>query len=442
VLHYHPVVDQIIQAYPLDPLAAIAFVATFAVAAFATARRPAYGLALLIVLVPFALYRDVLGTTITLPKIAILGVLIGLTTFSGIFARLREQPALRFLLVAAAVLIAMIISIAQAGDVHAALRESLKAVEYPLFFIAAFLCFRLDPDTRIITWAIAGISAVVAVMALSQEVLGAPSGMYFNNEIIPRLAGPLEGPNQLAAYFEVSIALLASCLCVAKSRSAAVALTLVAFADVLTFSRAGLIGAMIAVVVIAVIYRRSAVALIVPLASGGVLGLVAAGLWAAAVHTTQVFGARAASSGHLFSGTAYAGGVGSRSQLWHAAFVLLKRRWLLGVGAGNFELDLPQAGLFGIRTHANSLYIQAWVEGGLPLLAATLALVYTSIATFLTRARSGPFIAGALAASVALALHQIVDYVIFYPKVGEWWWIALALGAAQLASSVPSKQQA
>lgn len=438
---YHPVIDQIIQVTPLDPLAIIAFGATFAVAAFATARRPAYGLALLIVLVPFALYRDVLGTTITLPKVAILGVLVGLTTFSGVFARLRERPASRFLLIAAAVFIAMVVSVAQAGDVHAALRESLKAVEYPLFFIAAFLCFRLDPDTRIVTWSVAGVSAIVAVMALSQEVLGAPSGMYFNNEIIPRLAGPLEGPNQLAAYFEVSIALLASVLCAGKSRLAALALTLVAFADILTFSRAGLIGGMIAIVTIAVIYRRNAFALVVPLTSGAVLGLAVAGLWAAAVHTTDVFGSRTASSGHLFSGTAYAGGVGSRSQLWHAAFVLLKERWLLGVGAGNFELDLPQAGLFGIRTHANSLYIQAWVEGGLPLLAATLALVYTSIATFLTRALRGPFIAGALAASIALALHQIVDYVVFYPKVGEWWWIALALGAAQLASTVPSKQQ-
>jgi len=36
---------------------------------------------------------------------------------------------------------------------------------------------------------------------------------------------------------------------------------------------------------------------------------------------------------------------------------------------------------------------------------------------------------------VALALHQIGDYLIFYPKVGEWWWIALALGAAELSAT-------
>jgi O-antigen ligase len=104
------------------------------------------------------------------------------------------------------------------------------------------------------------------------------------------------------------------------------------------------------------------------------------------------------------------------------------------VGAGNYELLLPTVGLKNIRTHSNSLYIQAWVEGGIPLLLATLGLVYASIATFVRDARSSPFIAGALAASIALALHQIVDYLVFYNKVGEWWWVILALGAAELTT--------
>jgi hypothetical protein len=30
---------------------------------------------------------------------------------------------------------------------------------------------------------------------------------------------------------------------------------------------------------------------------------------------------------------------------------------------------------------------------------------------------------------MGLALHQIVDLLIFYPKIGGMWWILLALGA-------------
>jgi O-antigen ligase len=79
------------------------------------------------------------------------------------------------------------------------------------------------------------------------------------------------------------------------------------------------------------------------------------------------------------------------------------------------------------------LYLQSLVEGGIPLLAATLWLVYTSIATFVRARLESPFIVAALAASIALALHQVVDLLTFYPKVGSEWWIVLGMGAAELA---------
>jgi O-antigen ligase len=79
------------------------------------------------------------------------------------------------------------------------------------------------------------------------------------------------------------------------------------------------------------------------------------------------------------------------------------------------------------------LYLQSLVEGGIPLFAATLWLVFTSIGTFVRKRMESPFVVAAFAASVALALHQVVDFLTFYPKVGGEWWIVLALGAAELA---------
>ncbi len=436
-MHYHPVVDQVIRANPLDPIAAIVYVAIFAAVALLTARRPAYGLAAFVVLIPFALYRDILGTTITLPKVALLGMIVGLTAHRGIWELLRARPAARLLILAAIVCAATALSALQATYMHPVLRETLKAFEYLMVFAAAYACFRLDRDTTVLQWAVVAITALVALLALAQEVLGAPSGLYFNNVIIPRIAGPLEGPNQLAGYLEISIAMLGSFLCARPSKLVAGTLGLAAFADVLTFSRAGIIAAAIAVVVVAIVYRRQALVLIAPLASGIALGAIVAGIWSESARVTGSTGSTVGVdlfNRHTLGGTSYAGGVGSRGELWRAAFAMLRARWALGVGAGNYELLLPTVGLKNVRTHSNSLYIQAWVEGGIPLLLATLALVYASIATFVRDARSSPFIAGALAASIALALHQIVDYLVFYNKVGEWWWVILALGVAELTA--------
>ncbi len=378
-MHYQPVADQIVRANPLDPLAAIIFVTLLAVAALLTARRPAFGLCVLIGSVPFALYRDFLGTTITLPKIALLGVLLGLTVHRDHLPSLRTTPIRIFLIAITCLLGATALSVLRIGSHEAALRETLKVAEYGLAFLAAYVCFKLDPADDLLRLAITTVVSAVALGALSQEFGDAPSGMYFNNVIIPRIAGALEGPNQLAGYLEIGTALLASFVCARPRWEFSVALGLAALADILTYSRSGLIGGAVAIAVVAVVYRRDATRLIAPLVTAMVAGASTTAGWAANAHTG---------------------------------------------GLGLFPVML------GVRTHANSLYQQALAEGGIPLIAATLFVVWLSIASFVKRAAESPFVAAALAASIALALHQTVDYVVFYPKVGEMWWIILALGAA------------
>jgi O-antigen ligase len=432
-MHYQAVVDQIEHSAPLDPLSLILFAVVFLIAAWLTARRPVYGLAVLIVCIPFAMYRDILGTTITLPKVVLLGVLLGLTAHPGTLARLRERPAPAFLLIAGLILATTAVSVFQAAAWQPVLRETLKAAEYLAIFASAFLCYRMDPDERILRWSIAAVSGGVALVALAQEIVGAPSGMYFNDFVIPRVAGPLEGPNQLAGYLELSIAMLGALTCARATRLVSAALMLTAFADVLTFSRAGFAGAAIAILVLVIVYRRRALALIAPIATGIVLGGLVEAFWAYSAHTMRVF--RITTSTGASTGSNYAGGVGTRSELWHAAIQLWRQHPLLGVGAGNFELDLPDVGLTAIRTHANSLYLQTLVEGGLPLFLATLALLTTAIISFVRGAARSPFCAGALAATIALSAHQVFDLLVFYPKVGDWWWAILGMGAAALANA-------
>ena len=428
-MHYQTVADQIVRTNPLDPLAAIVFVAAFVAATLLTLRRPVFGLCALIAAVPFALYRDVLGTTVTIPKVVVLGVALGLTAYAGRLPSLRALPVRTLLIAAGCLIAAAALSILQAGSPGAAVRETLKLVEYALAFLTAYVCFKLDPADGPVRAAIAIVVSIVALGALAQEFGDAPSGMYFNNIVVPRIAGTLEGPNQLAGYLEIGIALLASFVCARPRWSYSVALGLAAFADILTYSRSGLIGAAVAVAIVAIVYRRAALRLFAPLATALLAGAGTTAVWAESAHI-GAFNLFRFPGSDIGAGTTYAGGVGSRSELWRAAVALWRAHPIFGVGAGNFELDLPRVGLPGVRTHANSLYLQALVEGGIPMILATLYFVWTSIASFVRRASASPFASAAMAASIALAVHQTVDYVVFYPKVGEMWWIVLALGAA------------
>jgi O-antigen ligase len=419
---------------PLDTLGLIAYTAFFIAVTLITMRRPALGACALILVTPFAFYQEALGETLTLPKAALLAVLLGLSAYRDAFAGLASPATWRIISAGVPVIGAILISFVHAVYPQPVIREALKALEYVLIFCAVAAAFRLDPDRRTFAFAVCATAIAVCVLALGQEIIGAPSALLVNGHALPRIAGPLEGPNQLAGYLDVVIPFALAFVVRERLGVARIALFFAIFADILTFSRGGLMGAAAGVIVLFIVTRtwREAVA---PVASGILAGLIVTFTW----------GVVADSLGMLrwwnFQST-YAGGVGTRPELWRAAIALWKRHPVFGVGAGNFELDIPLTGLHGVRTHANSLYLQALVEGGIFLFGATLWLVYTSIAAFVREPLESPFVLAALCASIALASHQVFDLLTFYPKVGGEWWIVMALGAAELSAPVPTQQPA
>lgn len=429
---YRPVVDQFVFPVALDPWSAAFFVAVFVATALLASRRAAYGLCALILTVPIALYRDVLGTTATIPKAALLGVLLGLSTYGGNLQRLRRRPTPILLGALGLYFVITALTLLDAAHRGATIRETLKIAQYILLFVAAYLCYALDRDDKLLTGAVAIAAIVVSLSALAQEIIGAPSGLYIGAAIIPRIAGLLEGPNQLSAYFEVATAILGAWALVRPSRLLNVALVLVVCADVLTFSRAGLIGLAIIAGLLALVAGKARLAALRPALYGLIAGLIGTAWWAIYAHTPGVLRVS-------LEPTLYAGGVGNRGELWRAAWRMWLHFPLLGVGAGNYELELAQYGVYGVRTHANSWYLQSLAEGGLALFAATLALLAAAIASFSgkglgQRLRAGsPWIVAALAATIALAVHQFVDYLIFYPKVGAAWMLLLGTAAAAAA---------
>lgn len=416
----------------LDAFAAILYVLFFCGGALLTMRRPAYGVALLILITPFALYGDVWHTNLTLPKATLLGVLLGLVPYSRALQPLGSRASRAILIAGGLLLAATILTSAHATYIAPVVRESLKLTEYLLLFIAVVAAYRLDPDLKLIRAACIVVAAGVALIALSQEFVGAPSSLRINDHLMPRIAGPIEGPNQLAGYFDVALPLVLAFCITAPAPAAQFVLFLIVLADVLTFSRGGALGAVLGTLVIVLTFRKNLLQPLSFMAAGLLLGVGVAGFRAHSLGIFRLWN---------FSDTSYAGGVGSRSKLWHAAITLWERHPIFGIGAGNFELEIPLAGVRGIRTHANSLYLQQLVEGGIPSILATLWLTYVSIATFAKERLRSPLVAAAFAASIALACHQIVDFLTFYPKVGGWWWIVLALGAAELSAPVSAPER-
>lgn len=430
---YHSVVDRFSFPVPLDPLSAVLFTALFLGVAYLTARRPAYGLCALVLAIPIAYSHDLLRTTVTAPKAALLGVALGLTAYRGCAQTLRRRPAPLLLWALGIYALATALSIAGSSHCSATIRETLKAVEYGVLFVVAYLCYALDPDDAAILVAASVAAILVAVSALGQELFGAPSGLFIGPAIVPRIAGLLEGPNQLAAYFDVAAATLGAWALARRSALLGAALGLAVCADVLTFSRAGLFGLLVVAGTIVAAGGKPALRALRPGLIGLIAGLAGAAGWAIYAHTPGVMRVS-------FEPSVYAGGVGNRRELWSAAWRMWLSHPIFGIGAGNFELLLPRYGVYGVRTHANSWYLQSLAEGGIVLFAATIALVAAVLATFsrgfsLARLRAAsPWVVAALAASLALALHQTVDYLVFYTKVGDAWWLLLGIGAAALRS--------
>ena len=430
-MHYSPVVDTVPTPTPLDPLSLIAFVALFVAGVVLTRRRPSYGVAALLFSVPFAGYRDVLGTAITAPKIVLLATIIGLLGHRDALRIVRERSCAMLIASLGIVVVATGLTFLGASHHAPVVRETLEWIEYLALVVAAYTGYRLDRYDALYVHAVALSTGIVCLSALAQETVGAPSGLWFNNQIIPRIAGALEGPNQLAGYLEVQIALLAVWNIARPQRAIGCVLAAAGATSLLTFSRGGLIGCALAVCVIAVASRPQMNRLrgLAPLVGGWVVGGGVAAFWAFAVHSFAVFRATLVTS-------SYAGGVGNRADLWRVAWYFFRTHPLLGIGAGNYELELANAGLVGIRTHANSWYLQSLAEGGIVLFAAILTFLTTTFTMLARIARSSPWALGALAATTALTAHQIVDLLVFYPKVGAPWMLAIALG---VAASVPSK---
>jgi O-antigen ligase len=417
---YHPVVYRPPLAYPpLDPLWLIIFTALFVACALLTRRRASYGAALLVFVVPFAAAHAVLGTTATLQKVVLLGVVAGLTATPSAWNVLRRGPSAGIIIGFVAIVAANLLTIFVAQYRLAVIVETLKWSEYLLFFATLVVAYAADPAPRIVRTAFFASILVTLASAFLDIFTGATFGLWINGVAVPRIAGTLEGPNQFGGYLEAAVAALGAWQIRAPNRFNGLLLFLAGVALVLTFSRAAILCTAIIVVVFAISERARLVHLW-PLAVGFAGGAINDLLWASGA-------AGAIVSRETDVSVVSSGGLGDRGALWRAARFFFLHDPLLGIGAGNYEHELASAGVFGVRTQANNWYLQAAAEGGIVLLGATLAWIVAVVRACVATVRRSPWGLAAAAASAAFVIHGFIDDLMFYPKVAESWIALIAL---------------
>ncbi|MBV8809368.1 MAG: O-antigen ligase family protein [Acidobacteriaceae bacterium] len=430
----------------LDPGLARALLALYAVlfvcVTLVTYCRPVLGAALMIGASPFALYLPLDDTTLTLPKAVVIAVALGLALRRPRRALLENRAAAALLFAQLLLALTAMISLHNAEFHGPVWREFFKEVQYLLTGLVAFVAYRLERSGKreeYVRVALLITTTVVSLAALAQEFTGAPMGVFLAGHMLPRIAGPLEGPNQLAAYLGIALPLICAFGWVRRHRAMDLAvLGLGCLTALLTFSRGGITALIVALALVFFLMQGRRLAR----AAFAIFGVVFAVAFVLA--WMQFFGVGSPALGRIAFGAPagsqnFNGGLGTRAELWHGAYVLWRSHPMLGIGAGNYELRVAQTGAPGVRTHANSAYFHTLAEEGLLGFAALVLLAFVSIRVFSIRP-SASLAAGMLAALAALWFHQITDYVTFYPKVGVLLWTMLGLAIGANAEVLRGKQ--
>jgi len=299
-------------------------------------------------------------------------------------------------------------------------------IEHAVRPLAIAVAFASDPDDRPIWWSLIGIAIFESVYGMAQLLIGAPAGVVVRGQVLARIAGSLEGPNQFAGWLNLIVPILFARMLIHRDAWLVAATVLASIATVLTLSRSGIVAGLIGLVLVVVVTRPPKRVGLRLATTGAIIAAVLIGVGLMIGIEARFFSlAEASQPDHL----------GTRAILWSSAIELWKMSPLTGIGAGNFELDLGMVGHPEVRTHANSIYLQFLAETGIVGLAAILFLIYRSIATFARSYSRRPLVVGVFAANIAIALHQIFDYLWFYPKVGAFWCLLLGVGVVELIAS-------
>jgi putative inorganic carbon (HCO3(-)) transporter len=405
-------------AYRVHPAVLPALLAAATIAAL-VARRPATGIALVLVLAPFT-NADLGGGRPV--RFLVSGLAVALLLYGLLVERSGAQrPARGLQLAVLAFVAAAGLSSLAAHDPSASVNRFLGVLVAAVLFLAVIqICRRRDQLLVVVSGAVVGL-LVAGAQGLVQKLTGrlSSAGVVVGDEVVGRVAGSFSHPNQYAGYL-IALIPLAAALAVDKRAAgrlrvpaaAAAALALVALA--FSFTRGAILGLVGGSLIwLAVVRPRAAVGAAVAVAVGGVLL------------------APAALKDRL---TDPAGGdLGLREDLWRSALDLYRSEPVVGVGLGNFgeaygrlpatvsagsQRRLLHQSQILVPPHANNLFLTILAEEGLIGALAFLGLLGSALWSCRRAAHADERLRRALGIGVgaglcALLVHSLLEYTLF-----------------------------
>jgi putative inorganic carbon (HCO3(-)) transporter len=331
----------------------------------------------------------------------------------------------------------------------AALNDLATLTLYLLLFA---LCARVLRSSRIRSWIITLyllVSLIVSVYGLRQWFFGAAQLATWVDPASPlskttRVYSYLGNPNLLAGYLMPAVVLSLVAIFAWQSWvKKALAVTMLGVNSaclVLTFSRGGWIGLLVAVftAMVLLVYWWSIQmppfwrTWSLPIMLGGFVGLlVLAVLFVEPVRLRvfSIFADRQDSSNNF------------RRNVWDAVFEMIRDRPIIGIGPGHNSFNkvypLYQRPRYSALS-AYSILLEVAVEMGFVGLACFLWLIVVTFNTAVLQLRrlresrniQGFWLIGAFASLLGMLAHGTVDTIWFRPEVNTLWWLMMALIAS------------
>lgn len=424
-----------LASYRLDDPTVLPVAAAGLVAVALGLWRLEYGLALLIVLTPFAENAPIAepgNARLRLALVAWAMVLVGIQAVRSVLGgkRLEAPPVF----VGAAAFVAAALAAVPFAQNGAAASSKFLLLSGSVFIYLLIALFLDDWDAlRPIFGALLVVGLLVGGHALWQYASGDLSRVGFVSEtgaVEYRIASFFPHPNQLAGFVVLFVPLSVGLYRVFESRLARAACVLMGLlavpAAILTYSR----GVLVALVALVLVLARSKRAWPLIVAAAVVVVLLAPAAW----HD------RVADVGRLDRPE-----IATRLDFWDAAVSMFQANPAVGVGLNNFDVAymglertgrsfLPGTGLAPPET-AHNLYLNTLAEQGLIGIAALALLVLAAGRLVLALRRSEDprirgFGLGLLGAGIALLVSNLFDVTFVDPKTSMLAWTLLGVGAA------------
>ena len=378
-------------------------------------------------LLPVAL-APLLPTMVVLGLVAVAYCSVLLTKLHTGQKRLAYSPINKYLLLYGVVYMAA-----------ALLSVSVKGSLLPALLAVCFSMFPLALENgltnrRSLDWVAGGMvlsGTAVSVIGIGQYVFGisgasswVDSDMF--SDITVRVYSTLQNPNVLAEYLLLVIPISVALLFSAKSwtwRGIWLGCCgVMCLCMVLTFSRGGWLGLIIAAGVFVLLWQPR------------LLVLAPFALIALYFVLPDTVITRLTSVGNLKdSSTSY------RVSIWMGSIAMLKDYWLCGVGPGTEAFNLVYAAYSysaANAQHAHNLYLQLMADGGICLLGLFLILVlvlFRRICACLGKCRGKDirfFLIAVISGMTGFLAQSMTDHSFYNYRVTLMFWAVAGLGAA------------